>query len=99
SAGDRHAGVAVPEQDHLVEILADQRVDDVGDMRLKVHSRTGQVDPVAQASQAERVDVVAHVAQPTGHVFPAPGPKPAAAYQDVGCHLALPALRLLTGET
>jgi hypothetical protein len=76
-------------QDHIVEIIALQHIDDVRDVCLKIRVRRALGFSLPEAGQADRPHIVPELPQPLSHVGPGPRPKPRAAHQNVGCHRSL----------
>jgi hypothetical protein len=74
-----HAGVRVPAEDHIVEILEGEQVGDVGDVRLKIGPRRScEMHALAEAGQCGREDVMAERAELAGQRCQGPAATPAA---------------------
>ena len=58
-AGDDAAGVAVPDEDDVAQVLVAQEVDHVGDVDVEVGVGAGQMGAFPEAGQADRAHVVA----------------------------------------
>jgi len=63
---------AVADEDHAAEVLIDEHVDRIGDVRFEVDPRVGEMDPLAEASQRRGMDLVAGGSQEPGDFSPAP---------------------------
>ena len=62
-AGDHHSAVAVPDEDHVVQVFEVQHGDDVADVQVEVDVGAQQVRPLAETGERRRVDLVARGAQ------------------------------------
>ena len=76
NARDHHAARAVADEDHAIEVLVLQDVDDVLDMGGQGNLRPGEVGAFAEAGQGGGVDRVALLAETRGHLVPAPTAEP-----------------------
>ena len=85
--GDDHAAVAVPDEDHVAQILVVQHGDDVVDVQVEVDVGAQQVRPFTQAGQGRRVHLVPRRPQEPGDPLVAPAAVPTAVHQDVRRHL------------
>ena len=91
-AGDHHAPVAVPDQDHVVEILVVEHRHDVADVQIEVDVGTQQVGPLPEPAQRRRVHLVAGRSQEPRHPLVAPATVSTTVHEYVGRH------RLLQGS-
>jgi hypothetical protein len=85
-AGDHETPVAVADQDDLGQVLVPQQVHQVGDVRVEVGLRRGQVDALGEAGVAQRVDVVAVRPQRVRDGLPGPRAQPETGNQYVCRH-------------
>lgn len=58
-SGNDHAAIAVPDQDDVGQLLPDDRVDDVGDVRCETDGRRGQMDAFAEPGQRDAIHTMA----------------------------------------
>jgi hypothetical protein len=84
--GDDAAGVAMPGQDDVIEIVPLNGVDNVVDMRLEIDLRSREMNALAEPGERDGEDVMSVGAQPPRHIAPRPSAKPRARNQYVSCH-------------
>jgi hypothetical protein len=86
---DNHATVAMPNQDHVGQILIPQDIEDILDMGRKVGFWRCQVAPFAEAGKRWRVDGMTRFTQKGGDTFPTPSSVPASMDKNIGCHVEI----------
>ena len=79
-------GVAVADQDDVVQVLSLDQVDDVGDVGVQVDLGRGLVGAVPQPGERHRVDLVALAAELVGDRLPGPTAEPGPWDENVGGH-------------
>ena len=75
-AGDDHSGGAVADEDHVVQALEDQGVDDVVDVGSEVHARMREVRALTEPGQRRGVHLVARLPEKRGELAPTPAAQP-----------------------
>jgi hypothetical protein len=74
--GDDAPGIAVTDQNRVLEVFELEDVDDVCDVRIEVHVGLSKVDPLAQSRQGDGIDLVPTLAQIARDVLPDPPTEP-----------------------
>ena len=90
AAGHDGTPVREPEEHDVVEVLVEDLVDDVGDVRAQRDLGTREVGPFADAGEAGREHVVVLGPQQRSDVTEPVGPAPCAVHQHVGRHVPAP---------
>src|SRR5581483_4752051 len=85
-SGNHHSAVAVPDENHFLEMLIFQHIHNIVDVRVQIDGWVGKVRALAKASKCWRKHLVSSRTQERSHTLPAPTTMPRAMYKSIRCH-------------
>ncbi len=88
-AGDDHPAIGMADQDRIAQILPEQQVDDIVDMRIEIDAVMDLVGMLAHSGQRRRIDDVPPGLEQPRHWLVAPTAMPAAVDQNKCRHASL----------
>ena len=92
-AADHAAAIGMAAEDHLVELLPADQIDDIIDVHLKIDLARQQVASFAHAGERRREHMMALIEKRAPDPCPAPAAVPGTVHEDECRHLLFPPFR------